>query len=160
MKLTGTQCVQFCAGYVRLEEITLDNDRGMAAAELYAAVLPKAQAYQSRQQALFKERDGIVKRYAQKNEKGEVTYTNPNDPNPNNRLVVWDNREQADAAFDIWREKAEALDKRVILIAAEPLPADFFAKPEPLQVVQSVRTAFMPLMANWKEPVQEEENDG
>lgn len=147
VKAPNPQLVAFCNAHTKLEEVVLDNDRGMIAAELYTALLPKAQAYQLRQKALYKERQKLVDDHAKKDGKGVIVFQNPTEPDAAKKLIQWKDEDKAEAAFKAWTEKAEALDDSVITVEAAPLPDDFFSKPTKLTVEQSVRTAFLPLMA-------------
>lgn len=146
MRLTNVQAGTFCAGYVKLEDVVLDNDRGMAAANLYAIVLGKAQAYQLRQKALQKERAKLVEDHAKKDRKGNKEYANPNEPDPTKRILVWHNPDAWQKAIEAWSDKAEALDAQILEFEATPLPDDFFTKPDELKVVNAIRTAFLPVM--------------
>lgn len=147
VKGENPQLVTFCNAHTKLEEVVLDNDRGMIAAELYTALLPKAQAFQLRQKALLKERQKLVDDHAKKDAKGNRVYRNPTEPDPDKKLIQWKDEAKAEAAFKAWTEKAEALDTAVVTVDAAPLPDDFFSKPTKLTVEQSVRTAFLPFLA-------------
>lgn len=147
IRCTSEQASIFCAGYVKLEDVVLDNDRGMAAAELYGVVLQRAQAYQLRAKALQKERAKLVEDHAKKDAKGNRQYANPDEPDPNKRILVWHHPERWQAAFEAWQAKFEAIGEQRMEIDAKPLPDDFFSKPDELKVVNAIRTAFLPFMA-------------
>lgn len=146
MKLTGPQIVSFCAGYHGLEDVDLDNDRGQRAAEAYSELLTRAQGYQVRQKALHKDRQRIIKDQAVVDRKGNFQYGESPTGKPGDRPVQFKDEKRAEAALEAWEKKADAFDKALIEVEVDPIPDDFFAKPEPITVKQSVRTAFLPLM--------------
>jgi len=147
IRCTSEQAAAFCAGYTKLEDVVLDNERGMAAAELYGIVLQRAQAYQLRAKALQKERQKLVEDHAKKDGKGNMQYANPDEPDPNKRILIWNNPERWQAAYEAWLAKFEAIGKQRLEVDATPLPDTFFSKPDELKVVNAIRTAFLPFMA-------------
>jgi len=147
MKLTGPEIATFCQGYLGLEDCELDNDRGMQAAEAYAALLTQAQAFQLRQRALQKDRQRIVNDQAKKDRKGNIEYGDSPTGKPEHRPVLWKDTARAEAAFEAWQNKADEFDRRQIEVDVKPFPDTFFALPTPVTVKQSVRTAFLPLLA-------------
>lgn len=146
MKLSGPQIVTFCNGYLGLEEVELDNDRGNRAAEMYALLLTKAQAYRVRQMSLQKERQRMLKDHAQTDARGQIKYGESPTGLAKDRPVLWKSESAAEKAFDAWAKKADEFDRALMDVDAQPFPDDFFAKPNPITVKQSVRTAFFPLM--------------
>lgn len=146
IRITSEQAATYCAAYTKLEDVVLDNDRGMAAAELYGVVLQRAQAYQLRAKALQKERAKLVEDHAKKDGKGNKQYANPDEPDANKRVLIWHNPEKWQAAYEAWLAKFEAIGETRLEIDASPLPDDFFTKPDELKVVQGIRTGFLPLM--------------
>lgn len=143
MKYTGHQAVAFCAGYNALDDIALDNARGFAAWDVRAILLPDAEKFQKRQQALQKERLAIIKKHSA-NEKGEIQYRNPNEPDETRRLVLFRDEAAAQAEFDAWSVKAEELDAFEFEAEVPLLPKTFF---DGLTLPQKVRTGFKPFVA-------------
>lgn len=147
MRLTNLEIVSICEAAVSMEDIVLDNARGMALADLHAALLPQAQAYQMRQKALQKERKKLLDDHAVKDNKGNVTFTNPEEPDPARRIVKMHNPDKAAAALEAWAQKADDLDSQVREVEATPLPDDFFTKPTALNLKQGIRMRLVPALA-------------
>ena len=143
MKYTGQQAVAFCNGYNALEDTALDNTRGFAAWDARAILLPDAEKFLKRGQALQKERLAIIKRHSA-NEKGEIQYRNPNEPDETKRLVLFRDVAAAQAEFDTWGEKADELDAFEFDGEVPLLPKTFF---DGLTLPQKVRTGFQPFLA-------------
>ena len=146
MRLTNNEANAFCEGNVKLEDVVLDNARGMAAADLYAIVTDKVQALKMRSKALEKEYRKLIDDHAKKDRKGNKEYANPTEPDPNKRVLLWRDPEKWQAAYEAWQKKVDELGSQVIEFEATPLPDDFFTKPDELTVVQAIRTAFRPVM--------------
>lgn len=149
MKLTGGQIVEFCEKYRGLDDVDVENGRGMIAGEMYAALLPRALAYQLRQGTLRRERQALIKQHAVTDRRGAIQYGDAPGPK-RSRPILWKDEARAQEAFDGWQEKADAFDATLIELALKPLPDDFFTKPHELDVVQGVRTGFLPLMAKYQ----------
>ena len=147
IRVTNAQAVAYAAAHAALEDVTMENGRGMRAAELNALVEAKVQAFRMRMKAVFKEREKIVKDQAQKDRQGNLKYDNPAEPDPNKRILLWINNERATAALEAWQDKHDEIAQAMVDIDAAPLPDDFFTKPDELEVKQSVRAGFLPFMA-------------
>jgi hypothetical protein len=145
LRLTNQQLTAFCAAYLRLEDVELDNERGMAAARLYAVVLQKVQAYTFRRKALEKERAKIIQDHAII-KKGEIQYSNPLEPDENKRFIAFKDAKRAGAAIAEWSAKAEGLADQIVDCECDLLPADFFEKPTALICKNSVRTGLLPFL--------------
>lgn len=148
IKFTNEQVVKFLAASEKLSEVSLDNVRGDLAANLHAEATLKHLAYQYRAKSLEKERVKLLKDHAQHDAKGEIKYGDHDDPAK--RPVLWKNQKAADAAFNVWVAKMEALNTQIVELDLKPLPDDFFAKPAEIEVKHAVRIGFLPVMAKYQ----------
>jgi len=148
IRLTNIQVVGFLAASEKLAEVSLDNERGNVAAELHAEATTKQLAYQYRAKSLDKERVKLLKDHAQHDSKGEIKYGDHDDPAK--RPVLWKNQKAADAAFNAWTAKMEALALQVVELDVKPVKDDFFAKPSEIEVKHAVRIGFLPVMAKYQ----------
>ena len=147
IRVTNNQAGAYSAAHEKLEDVALDNERGMAAAELNALVLSRVQAFRMRVKALQKERQKLVEDHALRDAKGAMRYSNPENPDPNQRVLLWKTPIAATKALEAWQTKFEELTEQVIEIDSAPLRDDFFTKPAEFDVKQAVRTAFLPFLA-------------
>lgn len=143
MKVTGPQAVLYCNAYLALEDIPLDNARGFAALDVQEALLPIAQKFQKRQQALQKERRAIIYRHSGDGS-GKLDYKNPDEKDEAKKLILFRDEFAAEAEFEVWAAKAEEWDAQEFEVELKLLPANFF---EPLKdVPQKIRTGFKPFL--------------
>lgn len=147
IKVTNAQAAAFAAGCARLEDVVLDNGRGMVVARLAALVESKVQAFRFRLKALEKERNKIVEDHVKKDAKGERLFLNPEEADPAKKVLLFKNHEAASKALEAWAEKYDEVAKQMVEIEADPIADDFFTNPDEVKgCVQAVRTAFLPLM--------------
>ena len=143
MRLTGPQAVAYCRSYDLLEEVALDNDRGMAALDTREPLLGIVEKFQQRQKAIQKERVALIKALSA-DAAGNIQYQNPDEKDETKRVVLFRDVAEAEQRFEEWLAKAVELDAFILEAEIPLLPADFF---NGLTVQQKIRTAFKPFLA-------------